>query len=174
MLKGLSSVSISLKKWLRDVDKLVILGVGNPLRSDDKVGVLIIESLNNNSSKVKIINCREVPENYLGEIINYNPEKILFIDGISAGLPVGEPIFLQFTQNSPQEDITLSTHSLPLQVSANFIQNSIGASTALLGIQVASTNFGKKLHSSVKKTADSLTSLLNEILSNSLNKYVYN
>ena len=170
MLKGLSSVSISLREWLRDVDKLVILGVGNPLRGDDRVGVHIVESLNTSSSNVKIISCHEVPENYLGEIINYNPRKILFIDGISAGLPIGEPIFLQFTQNSPQEDITLSTHSLPLQVSADFIQKSIGASTALLGIQVASTTFGTTLHSSVKKTADSLISLLNEVLGSALNK----
>ena len=61
--------------------KVLILGIGNPLKADDAAGPLVCEKI---SGRVKadVIDAGTVPENYIGSIIKKAPENILIIDAI--------------------------------------------------------------------------------------------
>jgi len=43
--KGKYNVQKELKKWLSDAKRVVVAGIGNPLRMDDFVGVKIFPTL---------------------------------------------------------------------------------------------------------------------------------
>lgn len=161
--RGLSQTSKALAEWIRASKKIAILGVGNPLRGDDGVGVRVTGSLKVGSPRVRVISCLQVPENYLGEVIGFKPDKVLFIDGVDAGLPAGEPIFTE-SLDDRRINLILSTHGIPLEVSASYIKASIGASTALLGIQVSSIEFGEGLTREVEETAKSISAMLSKFL----------
>ncbi|MGC8961754.1 MAG: hydrogenase 3 maturation endopeptidase HyCI, partial [Candidatus Bathyarchaeia archaeon] len=83
------------------------------------------------SRKARMVNCLQVPENYLGEVVDFKPDKVLFIDGVDAALPPGDLLFMEFTGEERVGPI-ISTHGVPLDVSASYIKASIGASVALL------------------------------------------
>ncbi|MGC8850111.1 MAG: hypothetical protein ACP5QI_06530, partial [Candidatus Bathyarchaeia archaeon] len=61
----------------------------------------------------------------------------------------------------------ISTHGVPLDVSASYIKASIGASVALLGVQVSSTEFGEGLTDTVGRVAKSVSRLLSRIIKES-------
>lgn len=164
--RGLPQASKALAEWVKISKRLVILGVGNPLRGDDGVGVKILESLKVESQRVKVINCLQVPENYLGEVIDFKPDKVLFIDGIDAGLPAGELIFTE-SLDDRRINLILSTHGIPLNVSASYIRASVGASAALLGVQVSSIGFGEGLTREVEDAAKSISAILSKLLGES-------
>ena len=39
------SIEKELKTWLVDAEKVVVAGIGNPIRTDDNVGLKIVENL---------------------------------------------------------------------------------------------------------------------------------
>ncbi|MEM4704300.1 MAG: hypothetical protein QXJ02_04455, partial [Candidatus Bathyarchaeia archaeon] len=82
MAKEESKVAEELRKWLRGAERVILVGVGNPIRTDDFVGVKIARSLKSRlaSGKVKIIEAEAMPEDHLQEIIDYKPTHVLIID----------------------------------------------------------------------------------------------
>ncbi|MEM3108777.1 MAG: hydrogenase maturation protease [Candidatus Bathyarchaeia archaeon] len=162
--RGFGDASRALAEWVKSGRRLAILAVGNPLRRDDGVGIEILKSLKASSRRVKMVCCLQVPENYLGEVISFKPDRILFIDGVDANLPPGELVFAEFTGEERIGPI-ISTHGLPLDVSAGYLKASTGASVALLGVQVSSTEFGEGLTGNVERAARATSRMLSRILS---------
>ena len=71
--------------------KIVIAGIGNPIRSDDYVGLKIVQDLQGKvSEKVCLLECETVPESYLLDIEKFNPTHVLLIDAAFLGLKPGE------------------------------------------------------------------------------------
>jgi hypothetical protein len=51
-------IKTKLKKWLTGAEKVVVAGIGNPIRMDDFVGVRIVQELQGKvSEKVFLIEC---------------------------------------------------------------------------------------------------------------------
>ena len=70
------SFEAQLKDFLNDFEKLIILGVGNELKSDDGVGPFIIKNLmaeDIESDRLLLIDSGTVPENFTGKIRKENP-----------------------------------------------------------------------------------------------------
>jgi hydrogenase 3 maturation protease len=120
------------------------MGIGNPLRSDDAVGELIIMELKKLifQKKVITIGCETVPENYLQTVEEEDPSHLLLIDAVDAGIQPGSIIFKEVRE---KEEITVSTHTIPLGIIANFIKNTFNVKIMLLGIQIADLNFREGL-----------------------------
>ena len=112
-LMMLLEVEKQLKEWLSNVKKLVILGVGNPLRHDDGFGPALIEAVSKYKlpDKVKLINCETVPENFLNTVIRLEPSHVIIVDSAQMNALPGEVKLV-----SPENigGITFSTHTLPL------------------------------------------------------------
>jgi len=151
-----------LRSWLSDARRVVIAGVGNPLRKDDFVGVKIVRNLQEKvPQSVYLIECETVPESFIGPITEFKPTHILIIDAASLNLEPGSPELIDPNQLVGQPAI--STHALPLQVFCEYVARTTGARVALLTIQPKDTGFGEGLTAEAEKTAEYLTNLLSKI-----------
>jgi hydrogenase 3 maturation protease len=91
LVKGDYDLEKELKKWLKNVGRIVIAGIGNPIRMDDYVGVKIAQDLRGKvSDRVMLLECETVPESYVQQILDFDPTHLLLIDAAFLGLTPGE------------------------------------------------------------------------------------
>ncbi|SDA71456.1 hydrogenase 3 maturation protease [Methanobrevibacter millerae] len=165
-----------LRDFLKDYEKLIILGIGNELRYDDGVGPFIISNLNKYelSDKVMLINAQTVPENFTGKIRIEKPSHIIIIDACLMGLAPGE---FKIVDEDDFAEIGISTHSMSLSYFVKFLNNDnvlfIGIepetlelidqdSLGVLGADLM--DFNGELTENVQKSAEELVELLRETL----------
>ena len=125
----------------------VLLGVGNESNGDDGIGVYIAKKFRHKDWVA--IDCATVPENYIGKIVRYNPEKIVIVDAADMGLKPGE------IRRIPKEKVgkaSFSTHSIPLSLFISHLKELTGASIYLIGIQPKSL-YGK-MSEEVRRAAE--------------------
>jgi len=152
-----------LRNWLSNARRVVIAGIGNPLRKDDFVGVKIVRSLRNKVSEtVYLVECETVPESFIQPIEEFKPTHILVIDAALLNLKPGSSKLVEPAQLA--EQIAISTHALPLQIFCDYLARTTGAKIALLAIQPKDASFGEGLTVELEKTAKHLTNLLLKIL----------
>jgi len=158
-----NDIEVYLKNWLSNAQKVVIAGIGNPLRKDDFVGVEIVRNLQNKVSQfVYLIECETVPESFIEPITEFKPTHILIIDAALLNLKPGSSKLMEPGQMAKQTAI--STHALPLRIFCDYLTKTTGAKIALLLIQPKDAGFGEGLTTELKKTAVKLTNLLSRIL----------
>ena len=86
MVKDEYSIQDALEKWFADAGRVVVAGIGNPIRRDDFVGLKIVQDLEGKVSKnVCLIECETVPENFMQEIVDLKPSHVLLIDAAVLG-----------------------------------------------------------------------------------------
>ena len=162
-MSGEGSAEKKLREWLSKAERVVIAGVGNPIRMDDFIGVKIVRDLQGKvSEKVLLIECETVPESFLQQIIDFKPSHVLIIDAAVMGLEPGEYRFVK--PEHLRVFPAISTHMLPLRVFCEYLANTIKAKIALLLIEPKETDFGERLSPEVaaaeKQIADLLLALL--------------
>jgi len=152
-----------LEKWLSDAEKVVVAGIGSPIRMDDFVGVKIIQDLRGKvSEKVYLLECETVPESFIQRIIDFNPTHVLLIDAAIMGLKSGQSKLVK-----PEELAAFpaySTHMLPLRVFCEYLSKMTEAKIALLLIEPKNTNFGEGLTLEVDTAAKKIANFLLRLL----------
>jgi hydrogenase 3 maturation protease len=161
LTKDKSDLQKELKEWLSSHGKVVIAGIGNPIRMDDVVGVKIVQDLQGKLPKnISLIECETVPESFMDEIIEIKPTYVLLIDAAEMGLKPGEVRL--FDTEKVTNFPPISTHMLPLRVFCEYITQLSGAKITLLLIQPCNTEFGEGLTTEVRETAEMVTGILLE------------
>jgi len=161
--KRYSEVEDTLRNWLFDAQRVVIVGIGNPLRRDDFVGMKIVENLRNKVSRsVYLVECESVPESFIGPIVNFKPTHVLVIDAALLGLEPGAFRLVDLSRMT--ETPAISTHTLPIRIFCEFIKQTSGAKVALLAVQPKDASFGEGLTIEVKEAAERLTNILLRVL----------
>ena len=152
-------VEAELKKWFVDAEKIVIAGIGNPIRKDDYVGLKIVQNLQGKvPENVCLLECETVPESYLLDIEQFKPTHVLLIDAAFLGLKPGEA---NLVETEKIEDFpAITTHMLPLKIFCEYIKQATGAKIALLLIEPKSMEFGEGLSVEVEAAAEHLTTVL--------------
>jgi hydrogenase 3 maturation protease len=152
-----------LQTWIQDFRKLALIGVGNPLRHDDQVGLEIVHQLNNQiqNARVLIIESESVPENYLDTIVAFHPSHILLFDAALLNLPPGTA---RFMESVPAVSSSISTHTLPLHLFTGYLQRIIDVQIGFLLIQPADITFGEGLSPEVQATVSRIVATLCKIL----------
>lgn len=162
--------------FLKDYEKLIILGIGNELKYDDGVGPFIISELNklNLNDDILLINAQTVPENFTGKIRIENPSHIILIDACLMGLNPGE---FKIVDEEEFTNIGISTHSMSLSYFVKFLNHDnvlfIGVepqslelidqdSLGVLGADLM--DFNGCLTSNVEKSAIKIVKLLGDLL----------
>ena len=159
MTKGKYDLQNELKKWLTNHGKVVVAGIGNPIRTDDFVGVKIVQDLQSKVPKnVCLIECETVPEGFMQEIVDLAPTHVLLLDAAILGLKPGEARLLFPEQVTDFPAIT--THVLPLRIFCDYIMQAIKARIGLLLIQPGNTEFGEGLTPEVQEAAEKITETL--------------
>jgi hydrogenase 3 maturation protease len=152
-----------LEEWFASAEKVVVAGIGNPIRTDDFVGVKIVQDLTGKvSDRVQLIECETVPESFLEPIIEFNPTHVLLIDAAVMGL---KPSTVRLIDPERVADVpTVTTHMLPLRVFCEYITKMTGAKIALLLIEPENTEFGEGLTATVQATAEKIAEMLIDLL----------
>lgn len=148
--------------WLKNCKILVVLGIGNPMRGDDAVGIEIVKLLKGKVPKnVKLLECQTVPENFIGEIKRFNPSHVLMIDAAHFEANPGEARLIPPERIS---GIAFSTHNIPLYVLAEILRETIGAKVLLLAVQPKTTEFGEEVTPEIKNAAKNIIKTLLDVL----------
>ncbi len=156
------SLKEELKDWLEGLERLVVMGVGNPLRKDDAVGVYVAKKLVSGKlpANVKVIVCEGAPENFLNEALDFKPSHILVVDAVMLERECGL-IRVEELQKYPP----ISTHRIPLSLLFHYARlRGFRGEGAVLGIRPASLEFGEGLTEGVKKVADGVVRVLLSLL----------
>lgn len=156
-------VEKALKVWLSDAEKVVVAGIGNPIRMDDFVGTKIVQDLRGKvSEKIYLIECETVPENFMQQIIEFNPTHVLLIDAAILGLKPGNSRLIR-----PERLIAFpaySTHALPLRIFCEYLAKTTKAKIALLLVEPKRADFGEGLTLEVEASAQDIVDSLLRVL----------
>lgn len=119
--------------------RVVVLGVGNPMRGDDGIGPCLADRLQGNVSAT-VVNAGDVPENYLGPVAASRPEVVVIVDAAELGAAPGEIAIVEVNELAGRA--ALSTHNASLRLFIKVLQSEIQTDVFLLGVQPASMAFG--------------------------------
>lgn len=134
-------------------DKVVILGIGNTLRSDDGVGSVLASRINQRVPYA-VYDTGTNPENYLEKVIKERPDNIVIIDAADFGGRPGEFRTLE-TEDLKTANL-YSTHNASLSLTINYLQSNLKANIITLIIQPKSVAFGDRLSQEVGSTLNKL------------------
>jgi len=166
-LQGLARYSLQLKRLVNSTPptKLVIVGLGNELRSDDFVGSYIALKLIDRQSKNKlstnfcILDAKDNVESFITRIAAMEPDQVIFIDSCEFQ---GEPGEMQIAPVSQSQYPFFTTHGVPVKLLAQqFLPRS---QCWLLAIQPKVTALGSGLSPTIKLEADSAVDAISRIL----------
>ena len=156
------NIKEELKKWLINSERVVVAGIGNPIRTDDAVGVKIVQDLNGKvSERVYLIECETVPESFLEPIIEFKPTHVLLIDAAFLGLKPGAARLIDPERIAAFPAIT--THMLPLRIFCEYITKMTEAKIALLLIEPKNNEFGEGLTPEVQAAAEKIANILQKL-----------
>jgi hydrogenase 3 maturation protease len=145
--------------WLSGATRVVVAGIGNPIRSDDFVGVKIVQGLKGKvSENTLLIECETVPESFIQQILEFKPSHVLLIDSAIMGLKPGESRLVDPAQlaDSP----AFSTHILPLRIFCEYILRAGSAKIELLLIEPMKTDFEEGITPIIGATAENIIKFL--------------
>ena len=144
-----------LNKLLSQKDKKILfVGVGNLLKSDDGVGVYISSRIENKGS-ISSLNAEVSIENYIGKINTINPDIMVIIDCMDLQSPPGTFRLLLPGQTG---DLTFNTHNISLKRLSDFFYMPV----YILGIQPEKIDFGENISYLVREIADKIIKQINK------------
>ncbi len=164
MAKDEHGIQDTLRKWFADAERVVVAGIGNPIRGDDFVGVKIVQDLKDKVSKnVYLIECETVPESFMHVIVDLKPSHVLLIDAAVLRLKSGETRL--FFPEQIADFPAVTTHVLPLRIFCEYVTKMTRAKIALLLIEPENTEFGEGLTTEVQAAAEKIVVVLRKLLS---------
>lgn len=151
-------------KFLKDVDKIVVMGIGNILRGDDAAGAVIAQKIALNvPNNVLVIDCGSTPENYLGKIVNFNPSHILIIDTVIVNEEPGEVKVVDESQIV--DTLSFSTHKPSIHILIKYLKGRLkSVKFLILGIRPKKLTLGEEMSEEVKDAVNKISDMLMNIL----------
>lgn len=140
-------------------ERLTILGVGNPIKGDDSVGLFIAGLLRKTvgsspSPRVSVKRPMDHPEVFISKL-DLGSSRLLILDAVEAGRPPGSVIFANI------EDTRygfFATHNIPLRLLPSVRKN--GKNVYVLGVQPRDLGVGEGLSELVEPVARELVSVI--------------
>jgi len=142
---------------------VVVVGVGNSLRGDDAVGVLIAERIEGQVAAT-VFHAYDVPENYAVKAANLRPGVVLLVDAADMRLPAGS-VRLLVAEDLPP--VPGASHRPSLEMFAAFVRLECGAESYVLGVQpdMEHVDLGADMSAGVLRALDAVEGVLLDVLS---------
>ncbi|MBN1108064.1 MAG: hydrogenase maturation protease [Bacteroidales bacterium] len=134
--------------------KILFVGIGNVLRSDDGAGVYISNNIKPHGN-IASLTVEVSIENYIGKINSLNPDILILIDCVEMNEAPGRYKLLKAGEVS---DLTFNTHNISLARITEFFR----AEVYILGIQPAGFGFGENISYLVRSVSDEIINLIND------------
>ncbi len=127
--------------------KKAIISIGNPLKSDDNIGNLIIDKIKNSykNKDYYFFKGGMNPENFIEPLKKINPDVIFFIDVAVFEGEVGD---VKLFRLDDIVDFNISSHYFPITVFKQYFPTS---KLILIGIKPKIVSFSESLSPELKK-----------------------
>ena len=158
------SLESQLRNFLSDCEKLIVLGIGNEVKSDDGVGPAIIKKLkaeNIENKNLLFIDSKTVPENFTGKIRKENPTHLIIVDACLMDLKPGD---MKLVNRYDFVNIGISTHSMSLSFFVKFLEKDSDIKITFVGIEPQTMEMGDTLSENVEKAACEFIEILKGII----------
>ncbi|MFC1709796.1 hydrogenase maturation peptidase HycI [Candidatus Omnitrophota bacterium] len=151
-----------IKNELTDIlsGKILIVGIGNQLRSDDCFGPALISRIQGRVN-AGCLDTGSSPENYIGKIVKLQPEIILFVDALSMDEPVGT---VKLIKEDQIPVYGFSTHNMSPKLMIEHIKSQLNVKIYMLGVEPKDLEFGEKISNEVSGVINHLEGIFIEIL----------
>jgi hydrogenase 3 maturation protease len=152
---------------------IAILGIGNELRGDDAAGVIIVRELQSSVGAtlvgrpmgqaqgkapgqarglpLHIIEAGAAPEAFTSQLRRFDPDLVLMIDAAQMDQPPGTIRLIEWQDTI---GLSASTHTLPLNVIAQYLVAELRCDVAVIGIQLYANAFDTPLSPAVRRAVD--------------------
>ena len=128
-----ASIEADLARRLRRARRIAVLGIGDELRREDRLGMLAareVEALR--LPDVRVFLAGVVPESFTGPIRRVRPDHVLLLDAAEFGARPGTARVLHPAEVGGSR---FSTHAIPLPVVIAYLEETAQADVTLIGIQ---------------------------------------
>ena len=103
-----------LEKFIADAKRIAVLGVGNDLRTDDGLGLVVVNGLKHlKSSNLLIENVGSVPEAFASNLAEFGAQRVIMVDAADM---LKQPGHIELVTKDRIGGITLSTHRMRFSV----------------------------------------------------------
>ncbi len=133
--------------------KIVILGIGNTLKSDDAAGSILAGRIKGKAPYI-VYDSGSNPENYLGKIIKDKPDTVVILDAVDFGAGPGE--FNIFEAADLASVNFFATHDASISLLIHYLQSILKVDIIILAIQPKCVVFSDTLSKEVDKTLEEL------------------
>lgn len=144
------------------MNKLVI-SLGNPIKSDDNIGNLVLDKLQkgNKNQNITFIRAEISPENFFYKAVELKPQIVYIIDAVDFGGNIGDVKL--FDYNDIMGLPITTTHNIPITLFSQFIpKNRI----KLIGIQPKSVGVGEELSTELSEMFEEICERIEKLLNN--------
>lgn len=132
-------------------EKPLILGIGNPLKSDDSFGLAACDELNNMG--INCVKCEYGIESCLTEIKEKSARNILIIDAIISQDDPPGTLLLVNDDSLVNEKYLFTTHTLPLRTVLDILKKEFNVEKVIIiGVTPFSLDYGIELTGDMKKS----------------------
>ena len=132
----------------------LILTVGNSMMGDDGAGPLLAEMMEANAiDGWQVIDGGSAPENYLHQIRQAAPQRVIVVDAAEMGIQAGE--IRVINPDTIADMFIMSTHSLPLNFMIDEIKTFV-PEVIFVGIQPAIVAFSFPMTEMVTQAVETL------------------
>ena len=142
-----------------DPEKIVVVGVGNRMRSDDAIGLVLLDALRD--VLFHLIDAGTTPEEYLSIIKRLDPEVIIFLDALERGFPPGTICIVEKGDILPHHE---NSHYLSLNILLEYLIMETGADVFIIGIQYGTISFGSGLSPEVEEGVLICAKIMREVI----------
>lgn len=153
------------------MERILILGVGNPILSDDRAGLLVAEKLastplDSPNCAVSLDTATEGGLEFLEKLEDF--DKAIIIDAmVSGSLEVGEIRELQL-EDLQQTSNLLSSHGISLKTAVEFGRNlglKMPSAIRIYGIEVSDNlTVSEEINPRIEEATDNVANLIRELL----------
>lgn len=132
-------------------ESLVVIGLGNPDRADDGIGIELVSRLRAHFPEQVFLETEQSVESLVSRFLDKEEiDTIVFVDASDFGGVPGEVKFFK-AEDTERFVPAISTHKVPITILMRLIQEK-GKIPILLGVQPVSVEFFRKMSSPVKST----------------------
>jgi len=131
-----------------------VMSIGNPIKSDDNIGNIILEKLDIES--ITKVRGGITPENFIDKLKDCN--EIIILDALEFKGEVGEVRF--FELNDIKSDL-ISTHNIPINLFQKFLPNS---KIKIIGIKPKNIDFGTELSKELQEKIEDISQKVKKII----------
>lgn len=153
------------RKLLRS-ENVVIVGIGNILRGDDGVGIIIakrLKKLLKDMQNIYVVICEAGFENITHILMHRKPKHLLIIDAVY--VENGEPgsIYV-FTTDELSSYPSITTHHLPLKLVLDYLIHHLKMEVIIVGIQVKNIELGGRMSREVLNAGRYIINLFQDVI----------